>query len=263
MSLSRVRLAIAQLNLTVGDLRGNCAKISDYAHKAAAQGVRILLTPELSITGYPPEDLLLRPSFQHQTDTAFNQLRKNLAGLDLYVVVGHPVRREGELFNAASVLYKGRVVGIYHKHDLPNREVFDEQRYFTPDNRPMVFDVDGIRFGVNICEDTWNRYAPEAAAAAGAEVLLVPNASPYHMGKQTIRQSMVAKRVQETGMAIVYANMLGGQDELVFDGASFAMDGKQHVAMRLPQFKEALAILDAVARPGEPIVLEAHQPCAP
>eukprot|EP01030_Chromulinospumella_sphaerica_P007272 gene7272-7114_t len=152
---------------------------------------------------------------------------------------------------------------MYHKHDLPNREVFDEQRYFTPDNRPLVFEVDGIRFGLNICEDTWNRYAPEAAAAAGAEVLLVPNASPYHMGKQTIRQSMVAKRVQETGMAIVYANMLGGQDELVFDGASFAMDGKQHVAMRLPQFQEALAMLDAVARPGEPIVLEAHQPCVP
>lgn len=263
MSLSRVRLAIAQLNLTVGDLKGNCAKIFDYAQQAAEQGVRILLTPELSITGYPPEDLLLRPSFQRQTDVALDRLRENLASLDLYVVVGHPARREGELFNAASVLHKGRVVGMYHKHDLPNREVFDEQRYFTPDNRPLVFEVDGIRFGLNICEDTWNRYAPEAAAAAGAEVLLVPNASPYHMGKQTIRQSMVAQRVQETGMAIVYANMLGGQDELVFDGASFAMDGKQHVAMRLPQFQEALAVLDAVARPGEPIVLEAHQPCVP
>jgi NAD+ synthase (glutamine-hydrolysing) len=256
-------LAIAQLNLTVGDLKGNCAKILDYAFQAANQGVRILLTPELSITGYPPEDLLLRPSFQRQTDIALNQLIKNLAALDLYVVVGHPVRREGELFNAASVLYKGRLVGMYYKHDLPNREVFDEQRYFTPDNRPLVFNVDGISFGLNICEDTWNRYAPEAAAAAGAEVLLVPNASPFHMGKQTIRQSVVAQRVQETGLAIVYANMLGGQDELVFDGASFAMDGKQHVAMRLPQFQEAMALLDAVSRPGEPIVLESHQPCDP
>jgi NAD+ synthase (glutamine-hydrolysing) len=181
----------------------------------------------------------------------------------LYVVVGHPVGREGELFNAASVLYKGRVVGMYHKHDLPNREVFDEQRYFTPDNRPLVFEVDGIRFGLNICEDTWNRYAPEAAAAAGAQVLLVPNASPYHMGKQSIRQSMVAERVRETGMAIVYANLVGGQDELVFDGASFAMDGKQHVAMRLPQFQEMLVVLDAVSCPSEPIVLESCQPCMP
>lgn len=164
MSLSRVRLAIAQLNLTVGDLKGNCAKILKHAQQAAVQGVRILLTPELSITGYPPEDLLLRPSFQRQTDNAFNQLLQDLAGLDLYVVVGHPASREGELFNAASVLYRGQVVGMYHKHDLPNREVFDEQRYFTPDNRPLVFEVDGVRFGVNICEDTWNRYAPEAAA---------------------------------------------------------------------------------------------------
>lgn len=262
MSLSRVRLAIAQLNLTVGDLKGNCSKILESARQAASQNVRVLLTPELSITGYPPEDLLLRPSFQRQTDDAFAWLCGELASLDLYVVIGHPVRREGELFNAASVLHKGQLIGRYHKHDLPNREVFDEQRYFTPDNRPLVFDVDGIRFGVNICEDTWNRYAPEAAAAAGAQVLLVPNASPFHMGKQTIRQSVVSQRVRETGMAIVYANMLGGQDELVFDGASFAMDGKEQVAMRLPQFREALAMLDAVSTPGEPIVLEAHQPCA-
>ncbi|HEX4880104.1 MAG TPA: NAD+ synthase [Limnobacter sp.] len=262
MSLSRVRLAIAQLNLTVGDLKGNCTKILDCAHKAYAQGARIVLTPELSITGYPPEDLLLRPSFQRQTDAALDRLRIALQDVDIYVVVGHPVRQENELFNAASVLHKGQVIGVYHKHDLPNREVFDEQRYFTPDNRPLVFEVDGIRFGLNICEDTWNPYAPEAAAAAGAEVLLVPNASPYHMGKQTIRQSVVARRVAETGMAIVYANLLGGQDELVFDGASFAMDGNQHVSMRLPQFQEALALLDVEACPGKPIALHAGQPQA-
>ncbi|HEX4843876.1 MAG TPA: NAD+ synthase [Limnobacter sp.] len=262
MSLSRVRLAIAQLNLTVGDLKGNCAKILDCARTAHAQGVRILLTPELSVTGYPPEDLLLRPSFQRQTDAAVDHLRVALQNLDIYVVIGHPVRQENELFNAASVLHKGQVIGVYHKHDLPNREVFDEQRYFTPDNRPLVFEVDGIRFGLNICEDTWNPYAPEAAAAAGAEVLLVPNASPYHMGKQSIRQSVVASRVAETGMAIVYANLLGGQDELVFDGASFAMDGSQHVAMRLPQFQEALALLDVESCPGKPIALHASQPMA-
>ncbi|HEX4917558.1 MAG TPA: NAD+ synthase [Limnobacter sp.] len=262
MSLSRVRLAIAQLNLTVGDLKGNCAKILDCAHKAHAQGVRILLTPELSVTGYPPEDLLLRPSFQRQTNAAVDHLRVALQKLDIYVVIGHPLRQENELFNAASVLHKGQVIGVYHKHDLPNREVFDEQRYFTPDNRPLVFEVDGIRFGLNICEDTWNPYAPEAAAAAGAEVLLVPNASPYHMGKQTIRQSVVARRVAETGMAIVYANLLGGQDELVFDGASFAMDGSQHVAMRLPQFQEALAVLDVESCPGKPIALCSAQPQA-
>ncbi|WP_370262704.1 NAD+ synthase, partial [Limnobacter sp.] len=238
-------------------------KILECAQHAHAHGVRILLTPELSVTGYPPEDLLLRPSFQRQADAAVDGLRLALQHLDIYVVVGHPVRQETELFNAASVLHMGQVVGVYHKHDLPNREVFDEQRYFTPDNRPLVFEVDGVRFGLNICEDTWNAYAPEAAAAAGAQVLLVPNASPYHMGKQTIRQSVVARRVSETGMAIVYANLLGGQDELVFDGASFAMDGEQHVAMRLPQFQEALAILDVESCPGKPVALHASQSPVP
>ncbi|HEY1058642.1 MAG TPA: NAD+ synthase [Limnobacter sp.] len=256
MSLSRVRVAIAQLNLTVGDLKGNSSKIIASVHQAAAQGARIVLTPELSITGYPPEDLLMRPSFQRQSDAALETLMREFAALDVYVVLGHPVRCEGELFNAASVVHQGKVVGRYHKHDLPNREVFDEQRYFTPDNRPLVFEVDGIRFGLNICEDTWNRYAPEAAASAGAEVLLVPNASPYHMGKHTIREGVVARRVQETGMAIVYANLVGGQDELVFDGASFAMDGHQRVALRMAQFEEGVALLDAVSTPGEPIALQ-------
>ena len=260
VSLSRVRLAIAQLNLIVGDLQGNSEKIIEYAQAAAKKGARILLTPELSLTGYPPEDLLLRPSFQSQSQAALTRLMAKLAHLDLHVVIGHPVRREGELFNAASVLYKGEVVGVYHKHDLPNREVFDELRYFTPDNRPLVFNVGGIRFGLNICEDTWNAYAPEAAAAAGAQVLLVPNASPYHMGKHSIRHALVAKRVQETGMSIVYANLVGGQDELIFDGASFAMDGKQKVALRLPQFKEALAFVDVVSTPKEPTSLERLEP---
>ncbi|MCQ8896063.1 NAD+ synthase [Limnobacter humi] len=256
MSLSRVRVAIAQLNLTVGDLKGNSAKIIASVHQAVEQGARVVLTPELSITGYPPEDLLIRPSFQRQSDVALEALMREFAALDVYVVLGHPVRCEGELFNSASVVHKGKVIGRYHKHDLPNREVFDEQRYFTPDNRPLVFEVDGIRFGLNICEDTWNRYAPEAAAAAGAEVLLVPNASPYHMGKHTIREGVVARRVQETGMAIVYANLVGGQDELVFDGASFAMDGHQRVALRMAQFEEGLAWLDAVSTPGQPIALQ-------
>ncbi|NJM32319.1 MAG: NAD+ synthase [Limnobacter sp.] len=237
------------MNLTVGDISGNSAKIVEWAHQAAAGGAEVLLTPELSLTSYPPEDLLLRPSFQRQAEIALFGLMRELAGLDLHVVVGHPAAREGELFNAASVLHRGALLGTYFKHDLPNRDVFDEARYFTPDNRPLVFEVRGIRFGLNICEDTWNAYSPEAAAAAGSQVLLVPNASPFHMGKDTIRQSMVARRVQETGMAIVYANLVGGQDELVFDGASFAMDNACKVAMRLPQFVEDLAFLDVRTRP--------------
>lgn len=262
MSLSRVRLAVAQLNLTVGDLKGNSRKIVESAKQAAQQGAHIMLTPELSLTSYPPEDLLLRPSFQRQAEAALNQLMHDTASLDLHIVVGHPLQREGVLFNAASVLYKGRVVGVYHKHDLPNREVFDEERYFTPDNRPFVFEVQGVRFGLNICEDTWNAYAPGAAAAAGAQVLLVPNASPFHMGKRSIRQNVVAQRVQETGMAIVYANLLGGQDELIFDGASFAMGADGQVAMRLPQFTETLGIVDVMSTPGQGVVLQGTQAMA-
>lgn len=245
MSLSRVRLAIAQLNLTVGDLNGNCQKIIDQVHVAAMHGARILLTPELSLTSYPPEDLLLRPSFLRQSDKALQNLSNSLADLDIYVVVGHPVQSAGALYNAASVLHKGKTVAHYRKRDLPNREVFDEQRYFTSAGEPVVFKVDGIQFGLNICEDTWKPHAPAAAAQAGAQVLLVPNASPYHMGKQTIRHNVVKQRVEETGMAIVYANLVGGQDELVFDGASFAMDAAGHVAMAMPQFEEALTFLDA------------------
>lgn len=245
MSLSRVRLAIAQLNLTVGDLNGNCQKIIDQAHVAAMHGARILLTPELSLTSYPPEDLLLRPSFLRQSDKALQNLANSLADLDIHVVVGHPAQSAGNLYNSASVLHKGKTVAHYRKRDLPNREVFDEQRYFTSAGEPVVFKVDGIQFGLNICEDTWKPHAPVAAAQAGAQVLLVPNASPYHMGKQTIRHNVVKQRVEETGMAIVYANLVGGQDELVFDGASFAMDAAGHVAMAMPQFEEALTFLDA------------------
>ncbi|GLR26377.1 NAD+ synthase [Limnobacter litoralis] len=245
MSLSRVRLAIAQLNLTVGDLSGNCQKIIDQARVAAMHGARILLTPELSLTSYPPEDLLLRPSFLRQSDKALQTLASSLADLDIHIVVGHPVQSAGALYNAASVLHKGKTVAHYRKRDLPNREVFDEQRYFTSAREAVVFKVDGIQFGLNICEDTWKPDAPAAAAQAGAQVLLVPNASPYHMGKQTIRHNVVKQRVEETGMAIVYANLVGGQDELVFDGASFAMDAAGHVAMAMPQFEEALTFLDA------------------
>lgn len=263
MSLSRVRIAVAQLNLTVGDLKNNSAKIVQVAEQAVKEGAKILLTPELSLTSYPPEDLLLRPSFQRQSDRALLELCQSLASFDLHVVVGHPSLREGELFNAASVLHKGKIVAVYYKHDLPNREVFDEERYFTPDNRPTVFELQGIKFGLNICEDTWNAYAPEAAAAAGAQVLLVPNASPYHLGKHTIRQSVVTKRVQETGMAVVYANLVGGQDELVFDGASFAMDGKGKVALSMPQFEEHVAYLDAISKPAQPVTLEYLEPLSP
>lgn len=244
MSLARVRLAIAQLNLTVGDLQGNLQAIVDAAHSAAAQGARILLTTELSLTGYPPEDLLLRPSFYRRTQAALQRLCAQTADLDLHIVVGYPKRQDGVCFNTASVIYRGALAGCYHKHDLPNYDVFDEQRYFTPDNRPFVFEVEGIRFGLNICEDLWYPYAPEAAQAAGAEVLLVQNASPFHMGKQSVRLDVVRRRVAETGMAVVYANQVGGQDELVFDGGSFVMDEHGQCVHQMPMFETGVSVFD-------------------
>src|SRR5690606_29499941 len=143
----------------VGDFPGNTERIIAAARQAAADGVRVLLTPELSLAGYPPEDLLLRASFMRASEAALQQLAAATAGLDLHLVVGHPRQQDQHRYNAASVLHGGRILGHYHKHDLPNYDVFDEVRYFTPDNRPLVFEVDGVRFGVVVCEDFWFRYA--------------------------------------------------------------------------------------------------------
>jgi NAD+ synthase (glutamine-hydrolysing) len=251
---SRVRVAIAQINCTVGDLEGNARRILDMARQAAAAGADLVLTPELSLTGYPPEDLLLRRSFYAASDRTLADLAARLLQFsDLRVVVGHPLEREGQRFNAASVLHGGLVAGTYCKHDLPNYDVFDERRYFTPDNRPLVIDVRGTRFGINICEDTWFPYAPECAASAGAQALLVLNASPFHMGKQPQRFATMRANVSRFGMPLVYANLVGGQDELVFDGASFVLDATGAVQTLAPQFVEHLLLtdfVDGVPQPG-------------
>ena len=244
---SRVRVAVAQVNCTVGDLEGNSRRILEMSAQAAAAGADVLLTPELSLTGYPPEDLLLRRSFYAACDRALSDLAAKLLQFpELRVIVGHPLAREGQRFNAASVLHGGMVAGTYCKHDLPNYDVFDERRYFTPDNRPLVFEVKGTRFGVNICEDTWFPYAPECARAASAQVLLVPNASPYHLGKQPVRFATMRTNVSRFGLPMVYANLVGGQDELVFDGASFVLDATGTLTQMAPQFVEQLMLTDFV-----------------
>ena len=263
---SAVKIAIAQINCTVGDLAGNAAKILECCERAQRAGAALVLTPELALCGYPPEDLLLRDGFYSDCEAALSDLARKIQ--DITLVVGHPHRSGGTRHNAASVIRAGRIVDTYHKHTLPNYTVFDEERYFTPGARPCVFDVGGVRLGVNICEDAWgpegrlstrppdadssagerrpsssDAIAPRLARDAGAQVLLVLNASPYHMRKQETRYDIMRERVAETGMPLVYANMVGGQDELVFDGASFALDRLGQVARQLPLFEEALGIL--------------------
>ena len=241
-----VKVAIAQMNSTVGDLAGNRAKIFDLSRRAFEAGADIVLTPELSLVGYPPEDLLLRNAFYAKTQEAFAGLAADLAQFtDLHVVVGLPLQDEkGVRHNAASVLLNGEVLGTYRKHDLPNTTVFDEKRYFTSADQAFVFGVKGVRFGINICEDTWFEHAPMRARAAGAQVLLVPNGSPYHMNKQHLRYETMRRNVSAQGMALVYANLVGGQDELIFDGDSFVMDAAGTICAQLRHFEEDLQLVE-------------------
>lgn len=255
-----VRVGIAQINAGVGDLTGNAVKILSAARAAHAAGADVLLTPELVLTGYPPEDLLLRPAFVHESEAVLARLCADLAAFrGLRVVVGHIQSEAGCLFNAASVFCDGGVIGTYFKRELPNYSVFDEQRYFSPGATPLTFEVKGICFGLNICEDAWFEAAPQAAAALGAEALLVLNASPFNVGKQTQRVNVARRCALDTGCALIYANLAGAQDELVFDGASFAMTRAGKLAVRLADFKEDLGFVDLhadgtlehVAQPGK------------
>ena len=245
MDMGTVRVGVAQINAHVGDPVGNAARVLDAARQAHALGAQVLVTPELVLPGYPPEDLLLRPAFLDAQDAALARLQQDLQACPgLHVVVGHVQREAGGLFNAASVICDGRVVAQYRKLELPNYAVFDERRYFQPDGTAQVFEVNGVRLGLNICEDIWFDRAPKAAARAGAQVLLVPNASPFHAGKHAEREVVARQCVQASGCALVYANLVGGQDELVFDGASFVVDAAGRVAARLPDYTEGVNVVD-------------------
>jgi len=239
------RVASAQLNQIIGDFDGNCSRIADAAQQAHLAGAQILVTPELSLTGYPPEDLLLRGSFYDRTGDAMAALvRRSLDWPGLHLVVGHPVSRDGRRYNAASVIHAGQVIGEYHKRELPNYGVFDERRYFESGSQALVFKVGEITFGVVICEDFWFSAAPAAARAAGAQVLLAPNASPYHLDKQHQRMDIVRETVCAQGMSIVLSSLVGGQDELVFDGMSFALNADGALAAQARAFEPDLLMVE-------------------
>ncbi|MFZ9649017.1 MAG: NAD+ synthase [Fluviibacter sp.] len=239
-----MRVAVAQMNVVLGDLPGNVSKIAGLAEQAAAGGADLLLTPELSLCGYPPEDLLLRPDFYRSVESALTALGQATAHLNIAIVVGFPEARDGQHYNAATVFLKGKRLATYRKQHLPQYEVFDELRYFSPGNETVCFEHAGVRFGLAICEDIWFADPAKAAKAAGAEVLLVLNASPYHLDKAVDRQTILKQRVAETGLSIVYCNLVGGQDELVFDGASTLVAPGGEPVLQLPQFTETTAYAD-------------------
>ena len=261
--MSRIlRIGLAQINPTVGDLGGNSRLIVDWIGRARDEGVDIVCFPELALTGYPPEDLVLKPAF----------VRDNLKQLDLVVgatkgisaVVGF-VDEDGDIFNAAAFMHDGELKAVYHKVFLPNYGVFDEQRYFTPGHRCPIFEVSGIRVGVSVCEDCWYPSGPMAwQALHGAELMLNINGSPYHEGKRVPREAMIADRAIDYGSFIAWVNTVGGQDELVFDGNSaiFGPDGR--VLARAPSFREELLVCDVnlgsapFHRPNESVRREAE-----
>ncbi len=246
-----IKIALAQLNLTVGAVTANTQVIIQSMRDAAAQGADVLLTPELAISGYPPEDLLYRPAFAAQVTASVAQVQAQTALYPaLFVVLGHPAWQDEHCYNAASVMHAGRCIGTYFKRELPNYAVFDEKRYFTAGTSvgiaSLVFEVKGTRLGVNICEDVWFKTAPQAAKDAGAQALLVLNASPYHHGKVPQRMAVVRENVSAIGLHYIGVNHVGGQDELVFDGASFVLNAAGDCTTRLPQFEPSLAMINLI-----------------
>ena len=268
-----LKICVAQLDFVVGDLPGNSKKIIDLARSVYAEGVRLLLTPELAICGYAAEDLFLRPAFIAACDDAVKTVARELAGLkNLSVVLGHPSGGDSRTrsvavqsrHNAASVLCEGQVVARYAKRELPNYQVFDERRYFTPGQDVCVFEAgepgSSVKVGLLICEDAWFAEPARLTKAAGADLLAVINASPFHIGKGNEREQMMRERVLDCGLPLVYAHLVGGQDEVVFEGRSFALDADGSVVGRAASFVEANLMVQATPEDG---ALHLSAPVAP
>jgi NAD+ synthase (glutamine-hydrolysing) len=250
-----LRILIAQLNLLVGDIAANRDRIIAVAMEARDRlGVDLVVFSELTLTGYPPEDLLLRPEFIERVEAALEHILAESQGIGL--VLGYPKRDLGSLYNVAGLIQDGRLVAEYAKQMLPNYSVFDEKRYFHAGHVPCLVDVKGTRLGLTICEDIWEEGPTRQAAEAGARLLINLNASPYHTGKAPEREELLVRRAREHGLPILYANQVGGQDELVFDGGSFVVDANGALTQRAPFFEEALMLVEVVAgnsprpRPG-------------
>jgi NAD+ synthase (glutamine-hydrolysing) len=233
---------MVQDNFLVGDIRGNARKIIELAQTAAGQGADLVIFPELALTGYPPEDLLFRPGFIARVEDAVESIKKAVSATD--IVLGLPAEHRGRLYNTAVWLSDGQCVAEYHKQSLPNYSVFDEVRYFSHDDETCVVALNGFRFGLVICEDAWEPGPVADAKAAGADAIIVINASPFHGGKYAERVQMLEQRCGENGLPMFYVNMVGGQDELVFDGESLVVDSTGTVIRRSAAFEPAVELID-------------------
>ncbi|MDQ1450087.1 MAG: hypothetical protein QOC79_3058, partial [Actinomycetota bacterium] len=245
--MTRFRVAAAQLNVVVGDLEGNAERILAAYDEAEAAGCDLVVFPELTVTGYPPEDLLLRPAFVAQAVEMLDKIAARTARAAAVIGFPEPGR---DLHNAAAVCANGRVYGVYRKQLLPNYGVFDEQRYFVAPREPLpLFNVAGVKVGISICEDAWSPAGPILAeAAGGAELIVNLNASPYYAQRLVERETMLATRAADASVPILYANLVGGQDELVFDGGSLIIDAQGDLVARAKQFEEDLLVVDIDVR---------------
>lgn len=249
-----LRIVMGQLNLLVGDIDGNADKLIRAANRARDEiGGDLIVFPELALTGYPPEDLLLRADLLERAEKGLAAIAGAVHGVD--VIIGHPHRRGDRLYNAASVVHNGKIIATYLKQLLPNYGVFDEKRYFAPGNNPCVIDIHGVPVGVTICEDVWQAGPVEQSANAGAGVLVNLNGSPYHVNKIEERIENVAQRARASSVPIIYVNLVGGQDELVFDGESFVVDATGALTQRAAPFEEQLLAvdIDTSVRPMAPV----------
>ena len=242
MTTDRLSIALAQLNPVMGDIPGNLAKAREARARAAKEGADIVLFTELFITGYPPEDLVLKPAFQSDAMEAVQALAADTADGGPGVLIGTPWVEDTELYNALALLDRGKVTALRFKVDLPNYGVFDEKRVFAPGPAPGPVSFRGVRLGVPICEDIWTPDVVECIAETGGEILLVPNGSPFDSRKRDVRMNHAVSRIVESGLPLVYLNQVGGQDELVFDGASFVLNADRRLALQMPSFEEAFAV---------------------
>ena len=240
-----LRIAMAQLDMLVGDITKNTQAVIEAAQQARDESqAEVIVFPELTLTGYPPEDLLLRPSLDTRIEAALQRLCAEVR--DIYLVVGYPRRIDGELFNCAAVIYQGKILGEYAKQKLPNFLVFDDKRYFSEGQQACIVDIKGVKVGLSICEDIWHPEPSAQAKAAGAELILNLNASPFHVEKMGEREALLHKRATEIQLPIVYVNYMGAQDELVYEGGSFVVNAKGHKVRQAPWFEAGLYCVDMI-----------------